>query len=65
MSEANHQDKLTHISQVLLQLSLGSAQDTAFRRKASTTRLLALLWGDGDNNAWWEQVTDTESGAVS
>ena len=60
MSEANHQDKLAHISQVLLQLSLGSAQDTAFHRKASTTRLLALLWGDGDNNAWWEQERDTE-----
>ena len=60
MSEANHQDKLTHISQVLLQLSLGSAQDTAFHMKASTTRRLALLWGDGDNNAWWEQEADAE-----
>ena len=64
MSEANHQDKLAHISQVLLQLPLGSAQDTAFRRNGSTTRLLKKLWGDGDNNAWWENEKDTEGAYI-
>ena len=68
MSESNHQDKLAHISQVLLQLlvqlPLGSAQDTAFRRNASTSRLLKKLWGDGDNNAWWENEKDTEGAYI-
>ena len=63
MSDANHQEKLAHISQALLQLSLGSAQDTAFRNKAPATHLLKKLWGEGNNDAWGEQVTDTESGA--
>ena len=64
MSEANHQDKLAHISQVLLQLPLGSAQDTAFRRNGSTTRLFKKLWGDGDNNAWWENEKDTKGAYI-
>ena len=61
MSDANHnhQDKLTHISQALLQLSPGSDQDKAFCKKASGTRLLKKLWGEGNNDAWWEQEKDT------
>jgi hypothetical protein len=59
MSDANHQEKLTHISQVLLQLSQGSNQDKVFRKKASGKRLLKKLWGDGNNDAWWEQEKDT------
>ena len=64
MSEPKHQEKLAHISQNLLQLPLGSSQDTAFRRKASTTRLLAKLWGDGDHNAWWEEETDADGTCI-
>ena len=58
MSDASHQDNLTHISQVLLQLSQGSDQDKAFRKKASGTRLLKKLWGENNNDAWWEQEKD-------
>ena len=64
MSEPTHQDKLAHISLVLLRLSQGSVQDMAFRRKASTTRLLTTLWGDGDHNAWWEQEKDVEDTCI-
>ena len=52
MSDASHQDKLTHISQILLRLSQeGSDQDKAFRKK------------EGNNDTWWEQEKDTASGA--
>ena len=58
MFDANHQEKLAHICQNLLQLSHGSAQDKAFCKKASTTCLLKKLWGEGINNAWWEREKD-------